>query len=164
VRRIRRPAYGIRAGGFGGEFMELKDLVGEHELSGVDTGILHPDPDVDRWGQEDANTLLFILDGVTYYVVEDASDGYRSSMKDIQIVSDRSVANRFQPVRVNATHEASRKGDWSTEECDLLTLTDVESGKVVLEVGTLNSDDYYPSFVGNWLPQNLAVNQAQGGA
>ncbi len=29
---------------------------------------------------------------------------------------------------------------------------------VVLEVGTDNSDDYYPSFVANFQPENMATN------
>jgi hypothetical protein len=38
------------------------------------------------------------------------------------------------------------------------SFTDVVTGKVVLEVGTDNTEDYYPYCVMNWSPENLACN------
>jgi hypothetical protein len=34
-----------------------------------------------------------------------------------------------------------------------------KDGLVILEVGTDNNDDYYPSFVSSWKPENMAVNR-----
>jgi hypothetical protein len=41
---------------------------------------------------------------------------------------------------------------------DTIQFIDVVTGKVVLEVGTDNTDDYYPYCVMNWYPENLACN------
>ena len=41
-----------------------------------------------------------------------------------------------------------------------LELLDCKTGKTVLEVGTENTDDYYPCFVANWSPENMACNQS----
>lgn len=133
--------------------MQLQDLVGEHELSGVDFGTLPEDHDAGRW--EDANTMTFVLDGRGYCVIEDPSDGYRSSMRDIVEVSADAVKNRFDPQRVLARYR--EKCEYGGES-DILELLDVKTGKVVLVAGTENSDDYYPSFVANFTPEHMACN------
>lgn len=69
------------------------------------------------------------------------------------------VANRFPPVRVVGVYK--RDGDWGGA-CDILQLVDVVTGQVVLEVGTDNTDDYYPSFVADFRPQAMAVNHPTG--
>jgi len=46
-------------------------------------------------------------------------------------------------------------------ECDIIRFIDKTTGLVVLEIGTTNTDDYYPSFVGIFNPQNMAVNQGR---
>jgi hypothetical protein len=58
-----------------------------------------------------------------------------------------SVANTFPAVRVLA--RMGSDGHYGT--CDILQLIDVANGMIILEVGTENSDDYYPSFVANEL-------------
>jgi hypothetical protein len=133
--------------------MMLEDLVGEHELTGVEFGTL-PKGEYDY---EDANTMTFVLDGHAYCVVESPDDGYRSSMRDIFEVPIESVKNTFAPVRVLARYK--ERGTYS--ECDILELIDIVTAKVVLEAGTDNSDDYYPSYVANFTPENMASNQPQ---
>lgn len=49
------------------------------------------------------------------------------------------------------------KGEYSGTD-DVLELLDVANGKLILEVGTSNVDDYYPGFVATWTPENMAVN------
>ena len=44
------------------------------------------------------------------------------------------------------------------KKTDILELIDVVTGKLVLEVGTDYSDDYYPSFVANFNPEAMALN------
>lgn len=61
--------------------MTLSDLIGKHHLSGVDFGTIPAD--LDRYIYEDSETMTFVLDGRAYCIVEDPSDGYRSSMRDI---------------------------------------------------------------------------------
>jgi hypothetical protein len=132
--------------------MELKELVGEHVLSGVDMD----NSKVKMWGEnfEDCEVIRFVLDGKTYTATEDPEDGYRSCMKDI-VVSEEVVSNSFFGVDV----VASMRENEPCEVNDVLVLTDTKTGKIVLEVGTENTDDYYPCWVANFVPENMAINQ-----
>lgn len=133
--------------------MVLEDLIGERLLSGVEFGTISKDED--KYIYEDANSMTFILDGHAYCVVESPYDGYRSSMRDIFEVPIESVKNTFEPVRVLARHRT--QGSYCTD--DVLELIDIVTTKLVLEAGTTNSDDYYPSYVANFTPENMACNQ-----
>lgn len=44
---------------------------------------------------------------------------------------------------------------------DLLKVYDVENGKLILEVGTANTNDYYPYYVANWNPENMHINEGK---
>jgi len=131
--------------------MELKDLVGEHELSGVDTTTER----VKQYGDyyEDCEVVRFVLDGKTYKATEDPDDGYRSYLKELE-VTDEKVANSFPPQKV----VGKMKDDSDWEKNDTIQFIDTTTGKVVLEVGTDNNDDYYPYCVLYWSPENLAIN------
>ncbi len=132
--------------------MKLEDLIGEHELSGVDFGS-REDLREDYAGTP--NAMWFVLDGKTYCVIENPSDGYRSSMRDIE-ESDRPVANTFAPVKVLA-RMCDKYGSYS-DGCDVLELIDVINGKRILAAGTDNVGDYYPSFVADFMPESMACN------
>lgn len=132
--------------------IDLASLVGPHELSGVDTDVIQVKNYADY--EEPCDVLRFILDGVTYEAIEDPSDGYRSSMEGCY-VTGAAVKNKFAPVRVIASHRT--KGDHNDTD-DVLELRDADNGKVILEVGTRNVDDYYPCFVGSWHPGEMAIN------
>jgi hypothetical protein len=134
--------------------MILEDLVGPHELSGVDYGIIPRSADSHLY--EDSGTLTFVLDNKAYCAIEDPSDGYRSCMQDIVEVPVDRVKNRFTPVPVMATHLTKKRGD-----CDILVLTDLNATVVYLEVGTDNTDDYYPSFVWYFDPKTLTAAAEQ---
>lgn len=125
--------------------MELKDLVGERMLSAVDYVTI-----------AEAQGIAFTLDGVTYIAEEDPDDGYRSVMSEIRIYT-ASVRNRFNPVRVVCTHVTVKKEQYCSSDCDILTITDAASGRVIMEVGTDNTDDYYPCFVSSFRPENMTV-------
>lgn len=134
--------------------MELKDLVGAHVLDAVDEAAEKVGGDsYDR--DEVANVLRFRLDGVIYVAREDPSDGYRSSMRDL-LIGAGDMTNVFSPCAVVATHATEARGCYG--KCDLLTLFDCKTGKEVLVVGTSDIDDYYPSFVASFNPQNMAAN------
>ena len=128
---------------------ELKNLIGKHFLSGVDRVT------VPHWFISDmmSQVFSFVLDGVTYSALEDPSDGCRSRMEKL-LVSDAPVKNTFPPVEVYCTYLTSS----DSYECDILRMYDAESGELVLEVGTANTDDYYPYFVAMWNPKDLSVN------
>lgn len=132
--------------------MELTDLIGEHVLSGVD----FVNEEVKTWGDnyEPCQVMRFRLDGIVYQVVEDPSDGYRSSMREIS-VAELPITNEFEGVRVVGRHDTGDTHDRN----DILVLTDVVTGKDVLWAGTSNFDDYYPSFVANFTPENMEINQ-----
>lgn len=127
--------------------MELKDLVGQHKLTGVFIGTKK----INHYGrQEDVLFITFILDGITYTATEDPDDGYRSAMKNI-IISNEKVSNIFPPIEVLAMMEEDRSG----RKYDVLKLINIVTGKTILAVGTKDIDDYYPSYVSEWMPENI---------
>lgn len=135
-----------------GTEVEFDCLIGEHVLDAVDSSTER----VKTWGDsfEDANVIRFRLDGKVYTAVEDPDDGYRSSMERLYIADDP-IKNVFPPCKVLVR----KKADEAYGSNDTLEMLDVVTGKVVLEVGTDNSDDYYPSFVAAFHPENMAVNR-----
>ncbi len=134
--------------------MELQDLIGEHVLTSVEFGTIPADRDAHRY--EDANSITFVLDGKAYCAIEDPNDGYRSSMESLSEVLVDTVKNIFAPCRVLGRYRT--RGTYSGAD-DVLELIDIVTGKLVLEVGTDNVDDYYPGYVANFAPENMAVNQ-----
>jgi hypothetical protein len=135
--------------------MKLDDLVGRHTLSGVD---FESETANDRDNYFDSLACHFILDGITYAAIEDPDDGYRSCMKEI-LVSNHKVTNKFKPVKVFA-HMSHWK--YSSDDKYILEIYDEKTGKLVLEVGTDSSDAYYPVFVANFSPENMACNIVAG--
>ena len=129
--------------------MELKDLVGLHKLSGVD---MSNEKIKDEWGDsfEDCQVINFVLDRKTYTAIEDPSDGYRSSMREIK-ESKVVIKNKFTPVKVMGVIRPDTSDD-------VIDFFDVKTGKVVLSVGTEHIDDYYPGFVAYFYPENMAIN------
>jgi len=129
--------------------MELKDLVGEHELSGLDTFIKKATEPYD----DDADGYRFILDGVTYCAIEDPSDGYRSTLSDLEATADK-VDYTFPPHKVIG----KMREDGVYSKNDVIEFYDAVTNKVVLAFGTDNYDDYYPCCIMEWYPENLAAN------
>lgn len=132
----------------------FEKLVGEHVLDGVDTYVERVKK---TWSdyEEDANVIRFRLDGTVYVAFEDPSDGYRSSMEKLIVSPSSEMTNVFPAIRVLA--RMKERGPYGAEH-DTLQLLDMATGKVVMEVGTDNSDDYYPSFVSSFFPENMATN------
>ena len=134
--------------------MELQDLIGKHKLSGVDfsTETIKEE----GWYEENCQVVNFVLDGKTYTAIEDPEDGYRSCMREIK-VSNRRVGNMFEPIDVVGKMKAA-----GTYTNDTIEFIDVITGKVVLEIGTDNWDDYYPYWVANFQPENMCINKETG--
>lgn len=86
----------------------------------------------------------FQLGSVVFEVIEDESDGYRSSMQEVKIVTTQAPCKVLLAVvtigRTNPDNE------------DIYTLID-DTGHEWLRFGTVNTDDYYPSFHFNWQPK-----------
>lgn len=132
--------------------IELKALCGERVLTGVDR---NKESFKDWADREDFRDVInFTLDGVTYSACEDPGDGYRSSMDSLR-VSSNPTTNTFPPCKVVARMQSPDQCEYRR---DVLELVDAITGKVVLEVGTANTDDYYPYFVSHFAPENMAVN------
>ena len=129
-------------------------LVGPHWLTGWDHGITPGNPQ--RY-EEDASHVRFVLDGVTYRASEDPSDGYRSCLGSLAI----EPADAAPVPHIPPTYVIARKS--SNVDHDVLEFV-TEHDALVLEIGTSNSDDYYPSFVGAFYPENLPVNAGKPGA
>ena len=132
----------------------LNDLVGIHILTGVD----ERKESIRTYGDQfqDCNVINFTLDGKTYTACEDPDDGYRSRMRYLR-VSETPTTNTFEGCRVMG----KMQDDSDYEKNDVLILTDVATGDDVLEVGTSNTDDYYPSFVASFHPERMSVNRVR---
>lgn len=144
------------------------------------------------YGQSNASVCLILLDGRIWRFMEDPDDGYRSSCHDPQLVTDVFPINWWQTserVHVYHAERAPSHWDWdkfdklrwwlpdwmdkgftdddgdyiSVEHCDYLVLVSEITDKPVLTVGTSNTDDYYPSFVAHFEPENMSVNSEQRG-
>jgi hypothetical protein len=131
--------------------MELKDFLGEHLFSGVD---FNTENIKRQYGDdfEDCQCVNFIVDGKTYTAIEDPEDGYRSCMREVK-ESTAVVKNTFEPVRVLGMMK--RDGDYHKN--DVLELVSLKNGLVIFEVGTENTDDYYPCWIAKFSPENLSV-------
>ena len=137
--------------------VELQSLVGEHLLSGVDTG----KTTVERYGStEEANNISFVLDGIVYTATEDPDDDYRSHMGSLAVGGD--VTNTFPPQRVLCSYITGKTdADSYNTANELLIARDIVTGKEVLRIGTSNTDDYYPWFTAEFDPTAMACNAPQ---
>lgn len=130
--------------------MTLQDLVGVHTLTGVGFGKVKSPSAF----YETSGCGKFTLDGVTYAAIEDPDDGYRSAMKELVTCEEQP---QFQiPPTLVACVRSDRFDD------DTLILYDLMTGKLILEVGTRNYNDWYPCFCWSYHPENLACNADKG--
>jgi len=130
-------------------------LLGFRSLVSIRTDVRHP-------FTSDANGIAFQLDGVSVFIFEDPSDGYRSTAA-APMVAACSLYEFGTPEYLHVPVEIKR---WERSDDEFngavegLQFVDTRNGKVVLTVGTSNTDDYYPSFVCEWRPQNLEENES----
>ena len=124
--------------------VSFDSLLGPHVLTGCDECSEHPLFPY-------ANSLAFKLDGVALFAIEDPDDGYRSALSDILVCPDATISNTFAACDV--------MGRYGKEDT-LIELVDRITGKVVITIGTDNSDYYYPSFIGSFDPTAMAVNNS----
>ncbi|MBD9456011.1 hypothetical protein IB244_31610 [Rhizobium sp. RHZ02] len=133
---------------------ELQDLTGKMMLDAVDFDT----QEFELWARsedmERCSVCRFRLNGTIYVAVEDPSDGYRSSLRELVVQPDATMHNVFPPIEVVGVYR-NRKDFGSS---DILELIDTANGKTVLEVGTENTGDYYPSFVASFHPENMNAN------
>lgn len=121
--------------------MELKDLANKNcYISGIDTFVINVNDD-------NINMIRFIIDGITYEIEEDPSDGYRSYCGSLKITNEK-VVNTFPPQAIF--------GKMIDEH--LIEFYDGVNQGLVLTIGTGDYDDYYPYCIMSWYPQNLYCN------
>lgn len=124
--------------------IELESLCGEHQLSGAFFDAIN------EHGEEQ-QVLRFTLDGKHHEAIEDPSDGYRSCLQEIR-TTDVAPANVFPSTKVIAGLKT--QGEYGTVDC-ILQFLNAATGKIIIEIGTDNTDDYYPGFVALFSPENL---------
>ncbi|MCG7985015.1 MAG: DUF2800 domain-containing protein [Candidatus Thiodiazotropha lotti] len=134
--------------------MELKDLTGLRFLDGVD--FVNEDIPDYPGAIENCQVCRFRLDGTVYVAAEDPEDGYRSSMRDLYVADKDAIKNTFEPIRVMCKHRT--EGSFGYAD-DVLEIIDIKTGRSVLIVGTENTDDYYPSFIANFDPAAMSLNE-----
>lgn len=138
--------------------MDLKDLVGIHSLTGIKRGRgLYLENFCGY--KEETEFVAFRLDGVTYLAIENPDDGYRSYCEDLV------VDNSIELTEIPRTDVICvMKPDGYYEKKDILLVLDERTLSCVLEVGTANTDDYYPYCVMSWHPENLYINRKRSEA
>ena len=105
---------------------------------------------------EDSERTKFILGGVTYLAKEDPSDGYRSSMIPLEILRrNAKVKNTFNPIQVFVKHYKKTEHGFSSDNDDDILVVMNMKGEAILEIGTSNVDDYYPSYICNYSAEAL---------
>ena len=134
--------------------MTLEDLCGLHELSGVE--LKTEEIATEFYGTETVDVCLFTLDGVTYKLIEDPADGYRSYCKDLMI-SDVSPRYTFPAVQVLC----HMMGVTQYTDNDCIVMRDAKNGKIGLEAGTCNTSDYYPFCHFSYTPENFSINEGK---
>ena len=141
--------------------IKLKELEGDHILSGVELGqAMHKR---DGWPEKDyCNYVKFTIDGIHYMAFEDPNDGYRSYCEDLEIV-DEPCNTRLPDIEVEVKYISVKHFNDSfwTEDCDVIQFIDKANGKLILEVGTENVGDWYPSCVFHYYPENMSCNEGR---
>jgi hypothetical protein len=131
--------------------MTLQDLVGgPYFFDARGEGTVKPEYE---WNSP-ANAYAFRFDGKTYVVREDEDDGYRSSHDDVREATAEDLETITMvdfpvPLVVHCVHRTA--GEYRSAD-DVLVVINDATDLVIMEVGTTNSDDYYPSFHFRWLP------------
>jgi hypothetical protein len=98
---------------------------------------------------DESNTMSFRMNGNIYTAMENPVDGYRSCLGYVK--KGGVIDTEFPPCTV-----VSYYSDDDSE--DILRFIDLNTGKTVLELGTNNTDNYYPWCVMEFHPDNMAVN------
>ena len=124
--------------------MELKDFVGLHKYGGVELGT-NP--------ENDAEYVIFMLDGNCYKVEEDPSDGWRSYAKDVEEYHGEMSRRCILPYPIKVICYMDDNPD-----NNILKFMDAENGKIFLLIGTEYTVDWYPKCRFYYCPENIHLN------
>lgn len=128
----------------------LRDLVGSRVMDYTPTTDVRHPFDADCCG------IAFTLDGVTYLCFEDGNDGYRSCAGPLLSYPGMPYEmggwqGEYVRWPVLCSWRDREEGEWGGS-AEILEVRLAETGVLILQVGTANSDDYYPSFVAQYTP------------
>lgn len=127
----------------------------EHFISGFDYGYEKIES-YSFFSPDDVQVAYIRIDGSIIKVMEDPNDGLRSSLGKILKPSERHIFhNIFQPNPVFVKN-LSEYNDYSFSGYQFI---DVFNNKPILIVGTENWDDWYPTYVCKWMPENMGINK-----
>lgn len=125
--------------------MELKDFVGLHEYGGVELGTN---------SENDAEYVIFMLDGNCYKIEEDPDDGWRSYAKDVEEYHGEMSRRCILPYPIKVFCYMDDNPDHN-----ILKFMDAENGRIFLLLGTEHTDDWYPCCRFEYNPENIHLNE-----
>ncbi len=118
--------------------ISLSTLVGDGFLTAVDLGDVHPD--------KHPSLIRFCLNGRTIEAVEDPQDGWRSSMEYVRISDTLCRPETYFPIV---------KVIGKMVDTDEIEFTHADTGKVIVQFGTDDSDSWYPYWTAVFHKENL---------
>jgi len=141
--------------------MELRDLVGEHVLTGLDCDVLK---DEETYGS--LETVAFTLDNITFLAREDPDDGHRSMCSDLEIIENRSMCSDLEIIENRSIRNIFTKVKVickmkNNERNDVLEVYDFVTNKLIFNIGTDDYNSYYPYFQFEYHPENMTINNGR---
>ena len=132
------------------QYLDLKIKQGRGFLEGVCDFTRKANYDF----EDDYNGYIFRLNGQTYAIWENPSDGYRSYC-EIE-ATDLPCKNTFPPQEVFVV---LYDGEESYGKNEGIKVYNMDDASLILKLGTDNYDDYYPCARMEWHPENLPINK-----
>jgi hypothetical protein len=135
--------------------MSWSELYGEWILNKYCTNVNHP---FDTNANGVALEIARNGESITVFVFEDPNDGYRSSATPPLIAhcSMYEYAGTGEYIRVPVLISFLSYEHGNAEGIEV---HDRRNGKLILQLGTNNTDDYYPYFTAEWKPENIEGNE-----
>ena len=137
---------------------------------GLLLGVWFTEAKIDDSDYDLSSCVYFMLDGIIYVVRENPDDGYRSHLRDVVVNNSLMPVNVWSPPEPvfctyiekwedSVTTDVTDDDYYRQEELALVEVVSTKTKKLVLTFGTSNTNDYYPSFVGVFHPENMGINE-----
>lgn len=131
------------------DLVEKDSLIGEHIISGCEYTN-------DSLG---FRAMIFILDGQTYLATCDPDDGYRSYLGGF-FKTERQCHKNLPDIHIEIQHQVKREIISAYERRDYkgygFIIKDPRFKEdILIELGTDYSEDYYPTCVMHYMPENI---------
>lgn len=132
-------------------------------------------PDAHNPFDRDAEGIAFGIDDFVVAFFCDPSDGYRSSCLAPWFSQDDNYMGARTHLYSNdgtqrvvgipvVIKDTSGRDHRAYGEWDGISIIDARTKLVIANVGTDNTDDYYPSFTAEWMPDGIFENTERGRA